>query len=147
MTRTVLLLLFIAAVPRLSAQGAATPSAAIDQFLAAARTKDLSAMSAVWGTAKGPASKSMDPKELERREFIMLTCLAHEKATVRESSPGEGGRLRYVVELALAARSASPAFTVVRGPRQRWFVENFDIEHLRDRGFCGASVPPSTPPR
>lgn len=151
MKRTALLFLLLAAAPRLDAQGAESPNAAIEQFLTAAQKKDLPAMASVWGTVNGPASKAMSKKELERREFIMITCLAHEKATIGESSPGEAGRLRIPVELRMLALTASPTFTLVRGPKKRWFVENVDMEHLRDRGFCGATsapgAPKPTPPR
>jgi hypothetical protein len=129
--------------------GAPSPSAAIEQFLAAAQRKDLAAMAAVWGTEKGPASKTMNKKELERREFIMIECLPHEKATLGQSGPGEGGRVRIPVEIVLLNRKATPAFTVVRGPKKRWYVENLEIDQLRDQGFCGAasSAPkPAQPP-
>ena len=122
--------------------GAESPNAAIQQFLAAARSKNLPAMAAIWGTEKGPASASMNQKELERRELIMIQCLAHEQATPGTPAPGEAGRLRIPVELTLVTLKATPHFTVVRGPGGRWYVENLDIDQLRDRGFCGASVTP-----
>lgn len=125
--------------------GAESPSAAIQQFLDGAKRKDLPAMAAVWGTERGPASQSMGRQELERRELIMMQCLGHEKVVVGTSGPGEGGRLKVSVTLTAGARSASPMFTVVKGPKNRWFVENMDIDHLRDQGFC-ASAPPSSKP-
>jgi len=141
-----LLLPFAAACASLSGAGSGTgapsPNAAIQQFLSAARQKDLTAMAAVWGTVKGPASKSMPTKELERRELIMIQCLSHEKATIGASTPGEAGRLRIPVELVLLTQKATPAFTVVRGPSNRWYVENFEIDQMRDHGFCGATTAP-----
>lgn len=125
-----------------SSSGAASPSAAITQFLDGARRKDLSATAAVWGTERGPASKSMGRQELERRELIMMQCLAHEKSTLGASSPGEGGRLKIPVTLTAGSRSASPVFTVVLGPESRWYVENFDIDELRNQGFCSSSSTP-----
>ncbi len=146
MKSTALLLLLLAVShPRLQAQGADSPSAAIQQFLAAATNKDLAAMAAVWGTDKGPASKSLNQKELERREFIMITCLPHEKATLGPSAPGEAGRLRIPVELSMVTLHATPIFTVVRGPKRRWFVENLEMDQLRDKGFCGATPAPPAP--
>src|SRR5512133_2692325 len=77
-----LLLPFAAACASLpgggSGTGAESPSAAIQQFLAATRSKDLTAMAKVWGTEKGPASQTMSQRELERRELIMIQCLPHE---------------------------------------------------------------------
>ena len=147
MKRVALLLLpYVAACASLSGggdgAGAESPSAAIQQFLAAARRKDLSAMANVWGTEKGPASKSLARQELERRELIMIQCLAHEQATLGASTPGEAGRLRIPVELTLVTLKARPAFKVVKGPGGRWFVEDLEISVLRDGGFCGASTAP-----
>jgi hypothetical protein len=144
-----LLLPFAAACAHLrgsgTAGGAESPTAAILQFLAAARSKDLPAMAAVWGTEKGPASGSMSTRELERRELIMMQCLAHEKATLGTSAPSEAGRLRIPVQLTAPNRQATPAFTVVRGPQQRWYVENMEIDQLRDQGFCSAPAASSKP--
>jgi hypothetical protein len=128
-----------------SGSGAESPSAAIRQFLDGAKRKDLTAMAAVWGTERGPASKSMDRKELERRELIMMQCLAHEKSTIGASGPGEGGRLKVPVQVTAGTLKASPTFTVVEGPRKRWYVENFDIDQLRNEGFCSATAPQSKP--
>ncbi|MEK6611492.1 MAG: hypothetical protein AABZ29_01760 [Gemmatimonadota bacterium] len=125
-----------------SSSGAPSSGAAIAQFLASANRKDLAAMAAVWGTERGPASKSMGRQELERRELIMMQCLAHEKSSLGASSPGEGGRVKVLVTLTAAPRSASPVFTTVLGPRSRWYVENLDIDELRNQGFCGATVTP-----
>lgn len=124
-----------------SGSGAESPNAAIRQFLDGAKRKDLPAMASVWGTEKGPAGNSMDRKELERREFIMMQCLAHEKSTIGASGPGEGGRLKIPVQLTAGSRTASPTFTVVKGPRARWYVENFDIDQLRNDGFCSVTAP------
>jgi hypothetical protein len=125
--------------------GADSPTAAITRFLDAARQKNLASMETVWGTEKGVASKSMSRKELERRELIMMQCLHHEKATLGASGPGEGGRLRIPVEMTMGTKRATPAFTVARGPGNRWYVENFDIDHLRDQGFCALPPPPPKP--
>lgn len=129
-----------------SATGAESPGGAIQQFLAAAQRKDLEAMAKVWGTDNGPASKTLSTRELERRELIMIQCLPHEKATIGVTTPGEAGRLRVVVELTAPLRSAKPVFTVVKGPAGRWYVENLEIDQLRDQGFCGASSTQAPPP-
>ncbi len=147
MNRAVLLLLpALAACASLSGggadTGAATPNAAIQEFLAAARAKNLAIMASVWGTEKGPASKSMNKTELERRELIMIQCLAHDQATLGAPAPAEAGRLRIPVELTLVTLKANPTFTVVRGPADRWYVWDLDMDHLRDRGFCGATTTP-----
>ncbi|MCX5761268.1 MAG: hypothetical protein NTW72_07160 [Gemmatimonadetes bacterium] len=126
-----------------SGGGAENPTSAIQQFLDGAKRKDLSAMAAVWGTERGLASQTMGTKELERRELIMIQCLGHEKAVLGTPAQSVGGRLRIPVQVVASDRKATPMFTVVRGPKDRWFVENFEIDQLRDQGFCSA---PATSP-
>ena len=60
--------------------------------------------------------------------------------------PSEAGRLRIPVELTLLKLKATPIFTVVRGPKNRWYVENLEIDTLRDQGFCGAAPASPAPP-
>ncbi len=122
--------------------GAESPTAAIQRFLDAAKRRDLAAMEQVWGTANGAASKTMPRKELERRELIMMQCLHHEKATLGVAGPDVGGRLKVPVQLTVGVQRAAPMFTVVPAMGNRWFVENFDIDELRNQGFCNL---PSTP--
>lgn len=102
-------------------------------------------MAAVWGTERGLASRTMGTKELERRELIMIQCLSHEKAVLGTPAQSEGGRLRIPVQVTASDRKATPMFTVVRGPKNRWFVENFEIDQLRDQGFCSAPAISPTP--
>lgn len=128
-----------------STSGADSPRAAITQFLDGAKRKDLTTMAAVWGTERGPASKTMDRKELERRELIMMQCLGHEKSSIGASGPGEGGRLKVPVQVTSGTLAASPTFTVVEGPSKRWYVENFEIDQLRNAGFCSSTSPQSKP--
>ena len=127
-----------------STAGADSPTTAIQRFLDSAKRRDLAAMEQVWGTDKGVASATMSRKELERRELIMMQCLHHEKATLGASGPSEGGRLKLPVEMTVGTKRATPAFTVVRDSGNRWFVENFDIDQLRDQGFCAL---PTTQPK
>ena len=154
MKRVVVLLLpLTAACASLGAgpeKGASSPESAIEIFLVAANRQDVTVMSSVWGTEKGPTSKSATFKlldwgharrvrrDLERRELIMMMCLGHEKAVIGSSSPGEAGRRKITVQLSAANRTASPTFTAVQGPQNRWFVENFDLDQLSSKGFCRA---------
>ena len=128
-----------------SSGGASSPTAAILQFLDAAKRRDLAAMAQVWGTDAGSASATMSRQELERRELIMMQCLRHEKATLGVSGPGEAGRLKLPVQLTMGDRRANPSFTVVRSSGARWFVENFEMDQLRDQGFCSLPSAPAKP--
>ena len=62
--------------PMPGAPGAATPAAAVDAFLAAAKAEDLQAMSAVWGTPTGSVRDQIPRDELDKREIYIIRCSA-----------------------------------------------------------------------
>jgi hypothetical protein len=142
--RIALLLVLAAAcrtvgVPDTALTGGPNPRGAVDRFLAGARAQDIQAIGAVFGNDKGPLREHGDRATVERQLLIQLQCLRHDKAMVSEPSRGEGGRQIFTVELTQAGVTASPQFTVVKGPSDRWYVEVFEIVKLQNRGFCSKS--------
>jgi hypothetical protein len=123
-------------VPDTSLTGGSTPRAAVERFLAGARAQDIQAIGAVFGNEKGPLRDQADRANVERQLLIQLQCLRHDKATISEPGRGERGLQLFTVDLAQGNLSASPRFTVVRGPSNRWYVEVFDIVLLQNKGFC-----------
>jgi hypothetical protein len=122
-----------------SLNGAATPRASVDRFLAAARTQDIQALGADFGDDKGALRDHADRATTERRLLIMLQCLRHDKAVISEPARGEGGRQLFTVDFAQERLTATSKFTVVRGPSGRWYVESFEIVPLQNKGFCSKS--------
>ncbi len=117
-----------------NATGAASPRAAVMAFLGAAKAEDLQSMAAIWGTADGPARDVLPRDELEKRELIMIRCFRHDSAKILGETTGERGKQILPVELKSKALTGSTNFTVVPGPRGRWYVEEADIAPLKD--FC-----------
>ncbi|MDQ3696921.1 MAG: hypothetical protein M3373_02695 [Gemmatimonadota bacterium] len=116
------------------ATGAASPRAAVETFLNAVRAQDLQAMSVIWGTDKGPARDQMPRDELEKRELTMQCFLMHDSFRIVNDLPGTQGKRTLRVELTNASRNRETNFYAVRGPSDRWFVENVEIDPLKD--FC-----------
>ena len=114
--------------------GAATPRGAIAGFLAAARNEDLQAMASLWGTAAGPARNTIPRDELEKRELIMMCYLRHDRYSLVSDAGSTGGQRRIEVELEKGMLIRTAAFMVVPGNDNRWYVQSFDLEPLRD--FC-----------
>ncbi len=119
-----------------SGDGAPTPRAAVETYLAAAKAQDIQAMSSVWGDETGSIRKTRGRDEVEKRAIIVSCFLKTSTATVGEPSRGEGARLLVPTTLTQGKVSASPKFTVTQGPGQRWFVMDFDMTLLQNRGFC-----------
>lgn len=116
--------------------GAATPKAAVEGFLRAAKAQDLQTMSAIWGTAKGAARDQMKRDDLEKRLIIMQCTLTHDKWIYLEDRPRlqTGGRQAFQVEITQGQRSAKTSILTVSGPGGRWFLEDIDLLPLKE--FC-----------
>lgn len=123
--------------------GAPSPRLAVEQFLRAARAEDIQAMTAVWGTSRGPARETMERTELERRAIILQCFVAHESFRIVSEGPSEGGRRVFVVSLVRGTLNRQTSFFTIAGPGQRWYVERVDLASIRD--FCGEPV--VQPPR
>jgi hypothetical protein len=118
--------------------GGAAPQVATEQFVRAANAGDLQAMSAEWGTKDGPARESMDRTQLEKRLTILACYFMHVSARVVGEAPGSGGGRRDVrVELRKGNLVRQTTFYTIKGPGDRWYVENMDLASVRD--FCGNS--------
>jgi len=115
--------------------GAAAPQVAVDQFLKAVNLKDLQAMSTVFGTKNGPARETMDRAELEKREIILACYFAHDSARILGDSPGLQNHRDVRVELKKGSLTRQTTFYTIKGPGDRWYVDNMDIASVRD--FCG----------
>lgn len=111
--------------------GAPAPRRAVELFLGAVKAQDLQAMSTVWGTAKGPARDQMERTELEKREIIMQGCYDHDKFRILDESPADDGKRQFRVEITKGDVTATPRFTTVKGPSDRWYVEDADIQAVR----------------
>jgi hypothetical protein len=115
--------------------GGASPQQAVDQFLAAAKLRDLQGMSTVFGTDKGPARETMDRTELEKREIILACYFNNDSYRTLGERSGQGGHREISVELKKGNLLRTSTFYAIRGPGGRWYVDNMDIAAVRD--FCG----------
>jgi hypothetical protein len=139
--RIALLLVFAAACRTVPVQevpmtGGANPRDAVERFLAGARAQDIQAIGAVFGNDQGPLRDHADRTTIERQLLIQLQCLRHDKSVISAPARGEGGTQVFTVDLTQGTLTASPHFTVVRGPSNRWYVEIFEITVLQNKGFC-----------
>jgi len=117
------------------ATGATAPQIATEQFLRAANAGDLQAMSTEWGTKDGPARDTMDRTQLEKRLTILACYFKHDSARIVGEGPGMGGRRDVRIELKKGNLVRQTTFYTIKGPGDRWYVENMDIASVRD--FCG----------
>lgn len=119
--------------------GASSPRLAVEQFLTAVRAQDLQAMSVVFGTSNGPSRDNMDREQLDKRLIILQCYFNHDKSRMLGETPGEGGHRIFTVELTRGRLVKSPRFYAIKGPGERWFVDNMEIAAVRE--FCREPAP------
>lgn len=115
-----------------SAGGATSAQAAAEAFLGAVRTQDLTALSLVWGTAQGPSRASLPAEQVEMRGTIMMRYLKHDSAQLLDNSTAAGGLRMMRVELTCNGRRATTTLTAVPTAEGRWYVQNVELEPVRD---------------
>lgn len=94
-------------------------------------------MSTVFGTNKGPARATMERTELEKREIILQCYFNNDTSRIVGESAGTQGHREIRVELKKGNLTRLTTFYTIRGPGDRWYVDNMDIAAVRD--FCGNS--------
>lgn len=114
--------------------GATSAVGAVEQFLLAVRAQDIQAMSSIFGTSRGPARDNMNSDELEKRLIILQCYFNHDKFRILGESPGDGGHRIVATELTRGANTRTPRFYTIKGPSNRYYVDNMEIAAVRD--FC-----------
>jgi hypothetical protein len=136
----VVLLALAACVPAVrtpaAGAGGAAPAATVERFLTLAAASEYLEMGWVFGTDRGPVIRRDAPADVERRMFAIANVLQHERFAVRSQAPVPG-RVGNAISLDVAitqqGREYVVPFTVVRGPGERWFVEQVRLEAITGR--------------
>ena len=115
-----------------SGGGATSPRVAAESFLAAAREQNLGAMSAIWGTAEGPARATIEKNELERRQLVMMCHLRHDSHRIVDEAPLPRGLRQIVVELTSGSLTRRTNLEAVPTRNGAWYIQSVDLEPLRD---------------
>lgn len=98
--------------------------------------QDYIGMGWVFGTERGPIIRRDPPRDVERRMAAIANIMQNEGYVVRSQSPVPGrigGAFRFDVALTTAGREVVVPFTTVRGPGERWFVEEVRLEAITTR--------------
>ena len=126
----------VTVVPPTSGAGAATPKAAVERFVQAAKMQDVQGIGATFGDEKGAMRDHTPREQMEQRAIIMLACLRHDKAVVHEPVAALGGRMTLNVDFTQGKLTGTSEFEVAKGPENRWYVNKFDIITMQNKGFC-----------
>ena len=89
---------------------------------------NLAAMAGLWGTSKGPASRTRQPSDYERRIVVMQSYLSHDDFRILGDVPeGSQGRHTVQVQLRRAACTWTIPFLVIQLTDGTWIVNQMDL--------------------
>ena len=120
----------------------ATMNDAVDQFLAAVKSKDISRMGQLWGNARGPASEWMSDSVLYMRMSAVQHYLNASGYRVIEGPlgvPGRADRRLYRVELQRPECTHVQPIEIVQIRRGGWIVSDVHLESAATPGTCARS--------
>ena len=78
-------------------------------------------------TVGWPARDQFDRSELEKRLIVMQGCYDSDKHRIVDETPGDNGKRVLRVEITKGTVTKTPRFTTVKGPSDRWYVEDADF--------------------
>lgn len=108
--------------PTTSARGA------VDAFMEAVADSNLTAMGNLWGTSAGPAAKTNQPSDWQRRIAVMQAYLRNESHRVVSDNP-DGGEARRAVQVEIRRQLCTwvVPFSAIRLGDGSWIVNQVDL--------------------
>ncbi|HEX6559799.1 MAG TPA: hypothetical protein VF021_10065 [Longimicrobiales bacterium] len=114
-------------------RGTIGPSLVVEQFMRAANARDLTAMSRLFGTTKGPVASLYPKNEVEQRMALFAEELRHTdfEVTSEESVPGRSEEARQLIlRITKDDKKYNVPFTLVRYKGDSWLIEQFRLDVL-----------------
>jgi len=106
-------------------------TAAAERFLRLAGERDYVEMGWVFGTAAGPVIEQWPRPEVEKRMYALASVLQHDSVVLGPERPVPGrigSAVSVTAEILNRGRGYAVPMTLVRGPGDRWFVEQVDLQ-------------------
>lgn len=106
----------------------ASPTQALSEFIRAASDSNLTRMSQLWGSSRGPAAETRDPPDFEKRLVVMQVYLRADSSKVVSNMPvmGDDDRRRLMVQIfRQGCMKQIPA--TLRRVKGAWFVYELDL--------------------
>ncbi len=113
--------------PPAPVQPVRTAAGAVQGFMQAVADSNLDKMATLWGTSNGPAAKTRQPPDYERRIVIMQAYLRNQSYRITSDVPQSPDRRNMQVELKRQACTWSVPFVAVKTGDGSWLVNQVDL--------------------
>jgi hypothetical protein len=109
--------------PTTSARGA------VDAFMQAVADSNLTRMGSLWGTSAGPAAKTNQPADWEKRIVVMQAYLQNESHRVVGDAPEGTGGTKHAVQVEIRRELCTwvVPFTAIKLGDGTWIVNQVDV--------------------
>jgi hypothetical protein len=109
--------------PTTSARGA------VDAFMQAVADSNLTRMASLWGTSAGPAARTNQPPDWEKRVAVMQAYLRNESHRVVGDSPEGTSGNRHAVQVEIRRELCTwvVPFTAIKLGDGTWIVNQVDV--------------------
>jgi hypothetical protein len=104
-----------------------SPRGAVEQFMEAVADSNVDKMAMLWGTSAGPASKTNQPPDWERRIVVMQAYLRNERTAITGDAADGPDRHLVQVELRRQLCAKTVPFTVIKLADGSWLVNQVDL--------------------
>ena len=123
-------------------------AAAVQSFMQAVADSNLAKMASLWGTNAGPASKTHQPGDYERRIAIMQSYLRNDDSRIASDTPEDNPSKHAVqVEIRRSACTWTVPFVVIQLADRSWLVNQVDLAAAGNPARpCAPSAADSTAP-
>jgi hypothetical protein len=120
---------------------AAAAEATVQGFMQAVTDSNLAKMADLWGSAKGPVSKTKEPKDFERRIVVMQAYLRESPHRIISNQQEGTNANRRVVQVELQRDKCTKLvpFQMLRTGNGTWLINSIDLAIL---GSPGANCNP-----
>jgi hypothetical protein len=107
---------------------AASANAAVQSFMQAVADSNVEKMASLWGNANGPASKTRQPPDWQRRIAIMQAYLRNQSFRITSDEPEtDANRRALQVEIRRDTCTWSVPFVAVKSREGAWLVTQVDL--------------------
>ena len=108
-------------------QPANTAAGAVKSFMEAVADSNVAKMATLWGTSKGPASRTGQPTDYERRVAIMRAYLRNDSYRVVSEIPETESRRAVQVEIKRQTCTWNVPFVTIKTGDGSWLVNQVDL--------------------
>jgi hypothetical protein len=117
-----------------------TAAATVQSFMKAIADSNLATMADLWGTARGPASKTRQPPDYERRIAVMQAYLNHDDFRILSDNP-DGAETRRAMQVQIRRQACTwdIPFSVIQLTDGTWIINQVDL------GAAGNPAKPCDP--